>query len=83
MNDNTAAPNTADGIDTTDDPSNNTADSANQQQNAPARVLLNKIRVESSFSYKQSDRFVLYVFLLTKVLNLHLTFIIKYLLIGH
>ena len=56
MNDNTAAPNTADGTDTADDPDNNTADTANQQPNAPARVLLNKIRVESSFSYKQSDR---------------------------
>ena len=67
MNDNTTPPNTADGTDTADDPNNDTADAANQQQNAPARVLLNKIRVESSFSYKPSDRFVLYVFLLTKM----------------
>ena len=61
MNDNTAASNTADGTDTADLVNNtaegtDTADAANQQPNAPARVLLNKIRVESSFSYNQSDR---------------------------
>ena len=62
MNAITTPPNTADGKDTADDPANNTSDAANQQPNAPARVLLNKIRVESSFSYKQSDRLVLYSF---------------------